>query len=223
MNKSKFSKQYLCYIILPISISACNSGSTSASPDPISISCNSIGVESIEECIITSSSNTAYGFNNMPYALCVAVSCDFAPGSTVASCNCPVMNESGWMSTSLSPTNYSSAQPTSNLLESLQTVQSNYSQANDPPPATTCTFDTPHPWANCFGTRCSVFSDGTQANCQCPVVYSNSFHFQSIGGTKCDTSESQIWSGNNNTYNYDEMVLLYQTLYPDAPILTTAN
>ncbi len=221
MNKFKFNKQYLCYIILPIFINACNSGSTNASPEPISISCNSIGVESVEECTITSIGNTLYGFNNMPYALCAEALCDFTPDSTIASCNCPVINTSGWRSASLSPTNYSSAQPTLITIESLQSVQSNYSQADYPPPATTCTFYTPHPWANCFGVRCSVSSDGKEANCQCPVVYSNTFIFENTNQyvQGCNTSESKIWSATNSTYGINKMILLYQTLYPDAPVL----
>lgn len=207
-------------LINNIVLSGCNSGGTTPAAGT-HIYCTSNNINGSERCILFSENNTySYGFNNMPYALCSQVLCKMKDSSaTTATCVCPVINTSGWQSASLSPVNYATSQPTLNLDGSLQTIQSDYSLANFAPPPQLCSFSNPKPWAYCFGVRCNVSPDGGNAICNCPVIYSSSFSFEE-SSSKCNTSADNIWSAApTDGSGYDDMMLIYSQLYPDAPVL----
>ena len=214
----KIHHNAFCLLLITI-LNGCNSGAQIPAATT-AISCVETGVESIQQCSVSSSGiTTAYGFNNMPYALCSETSCMVSSSSAnVATCVCPIIYQSGWQSASLSPTEYASAQPTWNLDGSLQTVQSNYSLANTPPQPQQCTFETMQQWASCFGVRCSVLDNGT-ANCKCPIKSSYTFIFE-LPASSCSSFSERIWSAAPvNGSGYNEMLLIYQTLYPTAPVL----
>lgn len=228
VDSPSYGNRLLPYLIVATVLLGCNSGSAASvtQSSTTAISCSAIGIESIQQCIITSSGNVAplYGLNNMPYALCSQTLCSIdSESATVASCFCPIINESGWQSASLSPSKYVSAQPTWSLSDSLQSVQSDYSLANYPPVPQQCTFTTPHKWASCFGVRCSVSSDGKSADCKCPINSSYSFLFE-MPTSACGTSGNQIWSAAAvDGSGYNDMLLIYETLYPAAPVLQSAK
>ncbi|MDQ5922220.1 MAG: hypothetical protein QG673_2279 [Pseudomonadota bacterium] len=213
-------KSIIPVVFLSGVVCSCGLGGTSSTSVPVNqVYCTESGAESSQKCIVFSGGNVYYGFNNMAYALCTKTLCSMTKDAVVATCICPLINESGWQSASLSPTNYMASQPTWNADGNLQTVQSDYSQANFPPPIQQCNFDTPHPYASCFGTRCTVSQNEESAICMCPIEYSNSFNFE-LESSECNTSGSKIWSAAPlGGTAYDAMQLLYGVLYPDAPVL----
>mgnify|MGYP006913921750 CR=1 FL=1 len=206
-------KAYSIVIFVNI-LAGCNGGGTTPSSATTSITCTENVKESIEECVINSNGTIFYGFNNTPYALCSEALCNAVPGESLASCSCPIINAFDWKSASQSPNNHANSMPTFNLDGSLKTVQSDYSWANNPPYPGQCYFDTPHPWASCFGVRCDV--SGDTALCQCPIKYSTHFIFE-LPSSSCDTPTNQIWSAAPNITGYNNMGLIYGVLYPGAP------
>ncbi len=211
------------YVLLLGILIGCNSGTAMSTSAP-SITCVATGIESIQQCSILSGGvTTAYGFNNMPYALCSQTLCTTDANESVATCLCPIITESGWQSASLSPTDYVSSRPTWNTDNRLQTIQSDYSWANYPPVPQQCTFSTPQQWASCFGVRCNASFDGTLADCKCPIKSSSSFLFE-LSVESCQTSGNQIWSAAPvDGSGYDNMLLIYEALYPTAPVIPSSN
>ncbi len=159
-----------------------------------------------------------YGMTNVPYALCSKALCTIDknnPGK--ATCVCPIYglkDDKNWQKASVGPKNLMRTKPTrENGI--LKTVVSNYSMANiknrNDIPQTTCLFNKPTPWANCFGVRCKVrFNKDTsklEAVCECPLVKSKKI--VSIGPKNtadCQKNPNQAWSaatksqGQNNNY-----------------------
>lgn len=227
INSLSQSKVIFPYMVMTMILIGCNSGSSvsAVSESSTTITCSATDIESVQQCTI-SSANAApsYGLNNMPYALCSQTLCTVEnESSVVANCICPIINKSGWQSASLSPSKYVSAQPTWNLDNTLQSIQSDYSLANYPPVPQQCNFTTLHKWASCFGVRCSALADGQSANCKCPINSSYSFLFE-LPTSLCETNVNHIWSAAPiNGSGYDDMLLIYANLYPNAPVLQSHN
>ncbi|MDF1796619.1 MAG: hypothetical protein P1U63_08805 [Coxiellaceae bacterium] len=167
-----------------------------------------------------------YAINNMPYALCAKSLCTIDPkDSTKASCLCPIYQSKGWTALSFSPNEYQKAQPKWMQKTNTNTVQSNFSLADQAktPNATniTCKSDQPKPWVNCFGVRCTVDSH-SMATCICSVSRTKAFSISGPGdASKCNTAKGKAWSGiavNFGSSNSGFVVDSYKKLYPQAPV-----
>ncbi|MFC4892735.1 hypothetical protein ACFPDQ_06690 [Pseudofrancisella aestuarii] len=220
--------KFLTLIVAIFMLSACTN-STEQKPEPADV-----GKDSKQYAYHTKNIDIpyVYGITNMAYALCSKSSCTLAKDGGSAKCQCEVFdNKSGWKSFSFSPTNYVSASPTYNSDGSLQTVQSNYSMANindfTKTPNNACKYDSPEPWANCYGVRCQVEKikvngeEKTIATCQCPVIRNKNFLVGTDDKNACDLKGDKIWSGITvktlKSYGGDPTKSLYQEVYPDSP------
>lgn len=138
------------------------------------------------QCEITIDGQTNFGFTNMTYAICRSAQCNYNGVQTDVSCDCDVIdNNQGVDSASVSPLDYNSSKPVSNL------VTSTYSRINSS--GETPTNCPSGPFANCFGATCVV--SGSTATCTCPVStdpYIAPF-------TNCSPGVNKIWSATSTS------------------------
>lgn len=138
------------------------------------------------QCEVTISSQTNFGFTNMPYALCRSAQCDYDGVQSTVSCSCQLISANqGLYSASVAPSDYNTSKPVGN------TVTSTYSMVNS-------TGETPTncpsgPFANCFGATCTV--NGSSVICNCPVVISAFIAPQ----TNCNIGSNKIWSATSTS------------------------
>lgn len=212
-----------------ISLTACVAGTPK-----LSESCDNVNdQENITQCTFVDkkASIVIYGTKNMPYALCSKAICDYDEKSQQAQCKCDIQSESDWTSASVGPSTYVSAQPTWDNADQLQTLQSNYSKANiinfNVAASSSCQFDKPEPWANCFGVRCQV-QTVTKNNkseqiavCTCPVVKTKDFVIGYTDDSHCqqpvNKAISATYSGDIAISGNQAIMDMYQKYYPNSP------
>ncbi len=179
------------------------------------------------------SDSNLYATTDMPYALCSKAQCVITKRAPrMADCLCKIYGlqqshlNHAWMSASVGPKSFKNSAP-ERTKTSLVSVTSNFSLANtknlDNPSKTTCAFDEPTAWANCFGIRCGVVYIKSnhhltpRAICHCPIVKTKVF--LSMGpkdSGQCILGSNKIWSaataqqGKNNT---TVMQRLYKTYF----------
>ncbi|MDF1760153.1 MAG: hypothetical protein P1U40_06420 [Coxiellaceae bacterium] len=192
--------------------------------NPIQCKTPKVGVQ---QCQATGKNpSKLYAINNMPYALCAKSLCTIdKKDPSKASCLCPIHQSKGWMALSFSPNDYQQAQPKWVQSSTTNTVQSNFSladQAKTPKAENiTCQSDQAKPWADCFGVRCTVDSH-LMATCICPVTNSKTFAISGPGDTsKCNTPSGKVWSATTSDFSGSNTAFIkgsYQKLYPTAPV-----
>ncbi|UTW42625.1 hypothetical protein KFE69_00300 [bacterium SCSIO 12844] len=205
-----------------------------AAGNNVEINCKLVGINNINQCVLSIKNGNApavYAITNMPYALCSKALCTLTNDGKFANCKCELENyPNGWKSLSLSPTSYTSAKPTMDEKGNLQSVQSNYSMANitnfSQSANHQCKYTKPHPWANCYGVRCTVKTININeknrqvANCVCPVNQATSYLIGTTGSSACHLSENKVWSATTGAslkvYGTNPMNILYKKLYPNS-------
>ncbi|MDF1654762.1 MAG: hypothetical protein P1U34_06570 [Coxiellaceae bacterium] len=167
-----------------------------------------------------------YAIANMPYALCAKTLCTLdKKDPSKASCLCPIFQKKDWTALSFSANGYQQAQPKWVQETKTNTVQSNFSLADQAktPKATniTCKSNQARPWANCFGVRCTVNSH-LMATCICPVTQSKAFAISGPGDkSKCNTPSGKVWSATTSNFSGSNTAFIkdtYKKLYPNAPV-----
>ncbi|MFZ9035235.1 MAG: hypothetical protein ACO2ZM_03865 [Francisellaceae bacterium] len=206
-------------------------GGISYADNGIDIDCQQMGDGGIVQCHFSANEQSGYGITNMPYALCSKARCLLSDDKKSADCRCQLQNnKNGWQSLSLSPTPYASAKPTYNKKHELQSLQSNYSQANvrnfNDSVEYPCHYDSPQRWANCYGVRCQVKSVIVDAkvqqvaSCLCPVKRSTSFYIGESKASACDLTKDEVLSASSGVdlknSSANPIALLYQKLYPGS-------
>lgn len=175
-----------------------------------------------------------YAMSSMPYALCSSAICLIDkknPG--LAKCRCHVFGlsdgEASWRHASVGPYDFSESKE-ARKDDQTESVTSNFSFANynhaSEIKSRECKFKQARSWANCFGVRCRIVnntnSNKTHADCNCPIVKTESFI--SMGpktANQCTLPSGRVWSaatkdqGNND---FAVMQDMYQKYYPSAPV-----
>ncbi|WP_133128813.1 hypothetical protein [Legionella nagasakiensis] len=196
-----------------------------ASPNIQKINCRTI--HGSKECVFKISGQRSYVITNMPYALCAQAKCSLdTVNSKRAHCNCPIYGlkntTSGWKSISLSAKKYEQVKPRYKD-HALQQVTSNFSLAMAESPGhlnvahTSCKSDSPMPWANCFGVRCSVHyvpvngETTPMASCECPVEQSTTYISSGPkSSNECVLNKPWIWSAAEGQNGIDQFTLVDQ-------------
>lgn len=177
-----------------------------------------------------------YVNTKMPYALCANILCDIDPDKpSYATCVCPVIGGNdetqAWQKVSVGPVFYEAVRPKKNKLKKLKTVPSTFSLANVPAAddlkPTTCKFNEPTAWANCFGKICKVHYEDKNgkstaiATCRCKVV--ETVTFTSTGPkneSECKTQPGKIWSAATERQASNEFAVMrdsYRIFFPKSP------
>lgn len=163
--------------------------------------------------------NIAYGYNNMPYALCSMSECTIdKKNPNMAYCNCPIINTKNDISSiSIGPYSREKSLPVYDVNSNMIKVTSNFSMTNvfnlknrsKTSIVTLCKYNQQHAYADCFGVSCKVDKNNAlSAVCYCPIQKTNSFI--SVTG-KCDTGPGKVYSAVDLTqFQLKGIYLLYK-------------
>lgn len=124
----------------------------------------------------TGDNMVVYGFSDTPYALCsmakIPMKDEYKSNNATAVFECPVYRPSTDVEgVSVAGTNIPPEGNTAFSNFSLANILDPKSKSINIPPVTICQYDSPQPFADCFGVACDVNTKTQKANCECPIIF----------------------------------------------------